>query len=59
MILRADRILQRIGHGGATAPTLAVLAELQRSFLLSVPFENLDIQLGRSLSSNIFPVNAS
>ncbi len=48
--LEGGRVLDRIGYGGPTAPSLEVLADLQRCFLLSVPFENLDIQLGRSLS---------
>ena len=47
---QAERVLDRIGYGGPTTPSLEVLADLQRCFLLSVPFENLDIQLGRSLS---------
>ena len=50
MTLQTDRILDRIGHEGSTAPTLEVLEELQRCFLHTVPFENLDIQLGRRLS---------
>lgn len=35
--------LQRINYQGSTEPTLATLKGLQRAFLLSVPFENLDI----------------
>jgi N-hydroxyarylamine O-acetyltransferase len=31
-------------------PTLGALAALQRAFLLSVPFENLDIHLGRPIT---------
>jgi N-hydroxyarylamine O-acetyltransferase len=50
MTAQTERVLERIGYGGPTSPSLAVLADLQRCFLLSVPFENLDIQLGRSLS---------
>jgi N-hydroxyarylamine O-acetyltransferase len=41
--------LDRIGYAGSTAPDLATLAALQRAHMLSVPFENLDIHLGRRL----------
>ena len=41
--------LDRIGYAGAAEPTHAVLAALQRAHMLTVPFENLDIALGRRL----------
>ena len=44
------RALARIGYSGPATPTLPVLAALQRAFLLAVPFENLDIHLGREIS---------
>lgn len=47
---QVERVLDRIGYGGPKIPNLELLADLQRCFLHSVPFENLDIQLGRSLS---------
>jgi N-hydroxyarylamine O-acetyltransferase len=43
------RYLQRIGYAGSLQPTAATLAELQRAHMLAVPFENLDIHLGRRL----------
>jgi len=48
--MNVERVLARIGYSGSTEPTLSVLAELQRAFLLAVPFENLDIHLGREIS---------
>jgi N-hydroxyarylamine O-acetyltransferase len=39
--------LRRIGYSGALAPSAATLRELHRAHLLAVPFENLDIPLGR------------
>jgi len=42
----ADAILERIGYQGRTAPDGDTLAGLQRAFLNSVPFENLDIHRG-------------
>jgi N-hydroxyarylamine O-acetyltransferase len=41
--------LDRIGYAGAVEPTHVVLAALQRAHMLTVPFENLDIALGRRL----------
>ena len=45
-----DAYLARIGHRGATAPTAATLAVLHRQHLASIPYENLDIHLGRRLT---------
>ncbi len=39
--------LRRIGHTGARAPTLAVLTEIVRAQAASIPFENIDVLLGR------------
>ncbi|MEP7190410.1 MAG: arylamine N-acetyltransferase [Roseiflexaceae bacterium] len=41
--------LRRINYRGELAPTAATLRELHRAHLLAVPFENLDIQLGRPI----------
>ena len=40
----------RIGYTGPREPTLAVLRALQLQHLLAVPFENLDVLLGRRVS---------
>lgn len=45
-----DRYLARIGQPRPDALTLASLARLQDAHVRSVPFENLDIHLGRPLS---------
>jgi N-hydroxyarylamine O-acetyltransferase len=47
----ADRVayLARIGYRGATEPSPAVLADLQRAHLLAVPFENLSIHTGEQI----------
>jgi N-hydroxyarylamine O-acetyltransferase len=39
--------LNRIGYQGSREPSYETLCNLQRAFLLSVPFENFDIHLGR------------
>jgi N-hydroxyarylamine O-acetyltransferase len=48
--------LERIGHRGRIRPNTDVLRRLHRRHLLSIPFENLDIHLGRPiiLSENAF-----
>ena len=48
-----DRCLERIGYDGPTPPNLQTLRALQMAFLLRVPFENLDIHLGREIE--LFP----
>jgi N-hydroxyarylamine O-acetyltransferase len=41
--------LKRINYDGPTQPTAETLRELHRAHLLAVPFENLDIHLGREI----------
>ncbi len=41
--------LQRIGYTGPRQPTAETLRNLHRAHMLSVPFENLDISLGRKI----------
>jgi N-hydroxyarylamine O-acetyltransferase len=41
--------LGRLGYAGALAPTASTLGALQLAHLYAVPFENLDIHLGRPL----------
>ncbi|HZT30828.1 MAG TPA: arylamine N-acetyltransferase [Bryobacteraceae bacterium] len=41
--------LERIGHRGSVSATLETLRELHREHMLAVPFENLDIHLGRRI----------
>lgn len=55
-VLASDLVppyLTRIGHPPVTAPTLEALAGLQDAHVRSVPFENLDIHLGRPLSLDV------
>jgi N-hydroxyarylamine O-acetyltransferase len=44
-----EAYLKRIHYDGSRLPTLANLIELHRTHLLNVPFENLDIHLGRPI----------
>jgi N-hydroxyarylamine O-acetyltransferase len=47
--VNVDAYLARIGFRGSRRPSLATLERLQRAHMLTVPFENLDIHLGRRL----------
>jgi N-hydroxyarylamine O-acetyltransferase len=42
--------LNRIGYRGALRPDLSVLDALQQAHVCAVPFENLDVQLGRPVT---------
>lgn len=48
--MNVDAYLDRIGYAGPRAPEAATLRALHRAHLLAVPFENLDIALGRPLA---------
>ncbi len=52
-MIDVDRCLERIGYSGATEPTLYTLRALQMAFLLKVPFENLDIHIGRQIKLSL------
>lgn len=41
---------QRIGYEGSREPTLAVLSEIVHAHVLTIPFENLDVLLGRPIA---------
>jgi len=44
--------LERIGHAGPVAPDLATLKALHRAHLLAIPYENLDVQFGRTVTTD-------
>lgn len=55
--MQLSAYLQRIGYRGPLRPDLTSLHALQHAHLQSVPFENLDVQLGRAVcfdSAGIF-----
>ena len=51
--MKLQRYLDRIEYGAAVEPNFTSLAALQEAHVCSVPFENLDVQLGRPLSIGI------
>jgi len=48
-MLNLPAYLERINYSGSTTPTPDTLRALHRAHMLSVPFENLDIGLGRKI----------
>ncbi len=52
MTSRLQRYFDRVGYAGPCEPTLEVLTELQALHVCRVPFENLDVQLGRPLTTD-------
>jgi N-hydroxyarylamine O-acetyltransferase len=53
MMLDLDAYFARIEWGGTTQPTFETLAGLLRAHMRHVPFENLDVLLGRSIRLDI------
>ena len=51
--MKLDDYLARIEYLGPVAPTLACLTEIHRQHLLAIPYEDLDVQLGRALNLDI------
>jgi N-hydroxyarylamine O-acetyltransferase len=48
-MLDLDAYLARVGYHGPRAPTLALLRDLTAAHTQSIPFENLDVLLGRRI----------
>jgi N-hydroxyarylamine O-acetyltransferase len=44
-----DNYLERIGYSGSLTPNAETLRNLHRAHLFAVPFENLDISIGRKI----------
>ncbi|HEV8554044.1 MAG TPA: arylamine N-acetyltransferase [Casimicrobiaceae bacterium] len=53
-----DAYLRRIGYGGTLAPTLPALQALHLAHATHIPFENLDILLGRSIRLDLESLQA-
>lgn len=49
MRMDVSAYLNRINHRGSTKPTAETLRALHRTHLLTVPFENLDIHIGKRI----------
>lgn len=51
--MELSRYFERVGFQGKPAPDIATLNSLQRAHICRVPFENLDVQLGRPTSTDV------
>jgi len=51
--MNANAYLQRIGYAGTREPSIELLRQLHRLHMLAVPFENLDIPLGRPITLSL------
>lgn len=51
-----DAYFARIGYTGPRTPTLDTLGEIQRRHVFTIPFENLDIPLGRGIRIDLASV---
>ena len=51
--MRIDDYLDRIGFTGPVAADLACLRDVHRHHALSIPYENIDVQLGRRVDLDI------
>ena len=56
--LDLDAYLARIGHGGSCEPSLGTLTALHAAHVTAIPFENLDILLGRTISLDLADLQA-
>ncbi|WP_437284903.1 arylamine N-acetyltransferase family protein [Sorangium sp. So ce406] len=56
--LDLDAYLNRIGYRGALAPTREVLDALHTAHVRSIPFENVDVLLGRGIRIDLGSVQA-
>ncbi len=56
--LDLEAYLQRIGYSGGLEPTVETLTALHRAHVLSIPFENLDILLGRPIRLDLASLQA-
>src|SRR4051812_23247177 len=50
MAMNLQAYLARIGYQGDLSPTAETLRGIQRAHLLAIPYENLDVHLGRPLT---------
>lgn len=56
--MEVDQYLARIGYRGGIEPSIETLQELHRSHLFSVPFENLNIPLGRAIELDLEKIHS-
>lgn len=52
-LMQLETYLERIGYSGPRSATLETLGAVQAAHLSAIPYENLDIHLGRSLALGV------
>src|SRR4051812_2008631 len=52
-----DAYFRRIGYSGSRTPTFEVLAAIHERHVRTIPFENLDILLGRDIRIDLASVS--
>jgi N-hydroxyarylamine O-acetyltransferase len=57
-LMDLEAYFDRIGYAGDRTPSLTTLTALHRAHLAAIPFENLDIQLGRPILLDLPSVEA-
>ena len=57
-MFNAERYFDRIGWRGSPSPTLGTLTSLMRAHMARIPFENLDVLLGRGIRVDLDSVYA-
>jgi N-hydroxyarylamine O-acetyltransferase len=57
-LFNADRYFERIGWRGQPSPTLDTLTTLMRAHMARIPFENIDVLLGRGVRVDLDSVYA-
>ena len=55
--MQLNAYLTRIDYDGPLAPNLATLRALHRAHLLAIPYENLDIHFGQSLTLDVAQIH--
>jgi N-hydroxyarylamine O-acetyltransferase len=58
MSIDPDRYFERVGLTGARPPTLATLRALHVAHVSSIPFEDIDVLLGRPISLDLADIEA-
>ncbi len=56
--LNLEAYLARVGYSGSLDPTIEILTALHRGHVLAIPFENLDILLGRPIRLDLESLQA-
>jgi N-hydroxyarylamine O-acetyltransferase len=57
-LIDLDQYLVRIGYSGSLDPTVETLCGLHLAHVTNIPFENLDILLGRAISLDLHSLEA-